>query len=183
MSFLPKNYELPNSGSIFMKLAQGENKIRIVSDVVVGFEYWTGENKPVRLREMPKSSPQDIKINEDGTLSGIKHFWALIVIDRQDEEAKLLMITQASIMSQLNDLLENPDWGDPKGYDLTITRKGENLKTKYSIQPSLKKKLTEEEKKIIENAGIDPALILFKEEKPKDKPKEDDEVKIEDIPL
>jgi hypothetical protein len=49
------------------------------------------------------------------------------------------VITQASIQGPIEDLVANEDWGDPREYDLTITKKGEGLETEYSVQPSPQK--------------------------------------------
>jgi hypothetical protein len=40
-----------------------------------------------------------------------------------------------------SDLIANPDWGDPRGYDITVIRKGKSLDTEYTVQPSPHKAL------------------------------------------
>ncbi len=46
-------------------------------------------------------------------------------------------------MGDMKTLFDNEDWGEPQGYDITVTREGEKLETKYSVQPSLHKELTD----------------------------------------
>lgn len=180
--FLPKGYEIPKQDSLFMKFQQGANKFRSLTDVTLGYEYWNADGKPVRMKEMPESKPEDLRINDDGTLSAIKHFWAFLVLDREDNEIKLLMVNQTGIMGQINDLLTNPDWGDPKDYDLTVTRKGEKLETKYSVQPSPKKKITKDELKLVEDTDVDIEKLVFGTKKMiKDEEIIEDRVEIEDV--
>ena len=45
-------------------------------------------------------------------------------------------ITQSSILSRLQSLVHNEDWGDPREYSLTVTRSGEGLSTKYEVDAS-----------------------------------------------
>ena len=48
-------------------------------------------------------------------------------------------------MKQLEDIFTNEDYGDPLGYDITITRKGKTMAdTEYNLVPSPPKKLTAE---------------------------------------
>ena len=35
----------------------------------------------------------------------------------------------------------NADWGDPRDYDITITKTGQKLDTEYTVMPSPKKEL------------------------------------------
>jgi len=164
MPFLPKNYEAPKGSSNYLKLEEGQNKFRIVSDAVIGYEYWTNGNKPVRLRDYPKTKPADIRLNDDGSYT-VKHFWAFIVLDRKDARVKILEITQASIMRNIEDLVVNEEWGDPKEYDITISRTGSGMETRYTVQPSPNKKLTKEEKSLVARMEIN-LNALFKGENP-----------------
>lgn len=147
--FLDKNYKIPEKQSSYMKLQSGGNRFRVVSSAIVGFEYWNKENKPVRLKESPKDIPVDIRDD-----SGIKHFWAFAVLDRWDGKIKVLEITQSTIMKSLKSLVDNEDWGDPKEYDININREGEKLETTYTVQPSPKKPLTEEEKNLVKETSV-----------------------------
>jgi len=140
MSFLPKNYEAPKSQSNYLKLEEGQNKFRIISSAIVGYEYWTEDNKPVRMTKYPENKPTDMRAD-----SKIKHFWAFGVIDREDGAIKILELTQVSIMKAIKVLVDSEDWGDPKGYDFNITRTGKGIETEYTCQPSPHKMLTPEE--------------------------------------
>ena len=183
-NFLPKNYQAPASNSNYLKLTEGANKFRVCSDATIGFEFWTNENKPVRLKEKPQEKPSDIRLNDDGSYT-IKHFWAFSVLDRKDKVVKIMEITQRSIMDEISELLKNEDWGDITGYDITITRKGQGLETRYSVQPSPHKELTKEEQSLVARTEID-LNKLFAGENPLEKKAEivePDEVKLEDVPF
>lgn len=129
-TWLPDNYEVPKSGGGgYMKFEDGTNKFRVLSNPKMGWEYWTADNKPVRLREKPKEKPADMR--ED---SKIKHFWALVVWNYKEKAVQILQITQATIQRDIGDLVVNPVWGSPTQYDLIVIRRGEGLETKYTTQ-------------------------------------------------
>lgn len=193
MAFLPKNYEAPKSASSYMKLEEGNNKFRIVSEAVIGFEYWNENNKPVRLKENPSEKPADIRLNEDGSYT-IKHFWAFVVIDRNDlSGVKILELTQPGIMRNIEDLINSEDWGNIEDYDITINRKGKGLETRYTVQPSPHKPLTKEEKEMVKNSPVNLEALFYNEnpfdknwEAPAPIPEATDnseEVNVKDVPF
>ena len=129
MNFLPKDYEAPKTGGYYMKLQQGENKIRILSQPILGWEEWTKEKKPVRYA-FDKKPTQPIDPKQPA-----RHFWAFIVWNYQEEQIQVLQITQAGIRKGLESLCNDADWGAPFGYDIKIIKEGEDLKTKYTVNP------------------------------------------------
>ncbi len=133
--FLPKNYEVPQSPSNYMKLVEGENTFRILSSAIIGWEYWTTENKPVRAKENWTEKPTNIKINKNGNWT-TKHFWAFCVYSHKEGTVQILELTQKTIQSAIKALVKNEKWGDVKGFDITITRIGEGLDTEYSVMPN-----------------------------------------------
>ena len=148
MSFLPDEYKIPDT-SKYMKLKPGENTFRVLSSAIVGYEYWNTENKPVRSPK-PFSATPDIRLEKDGKPSKIKHFWAFVVFNVESEEIQLLEITQSSIQGAIKAIIDNKKWGDPKNYDITITKVGDGLDTEYSVMPNphqeFPKELTDEYK-------------------------------------
>ncbi len=129
MSFLPQDYEAPKSNSGYMKIQVGENKIRILSAPILGFEDWKND-KPIRFR-MNNKPVQSID-----PAKPFKHFWSMIVWNHIEEQIQILNITQASVRKSIEDLCNNPDWGSPYHYDLKIVKTGEGMKTKYAVSPS-----------------------------------------------
>jgi hypothetical protein len=133
--FLPEGYEVPKTGGAYMKFRQGQNKLRILSAPIVGWEYWTESRKPVRSRELWKVIPADADISGEAGWNP-KHFWAMVVYSFDDKAIQILEITQVTVQRALTDLIQNPEWGDPRNYSITITRKGEKFETEYTVVPS-----------------------------------------------
>lgn len=138
MSFLPDNYT-PPKGSSYFKPQPGENRLRILSDAVIGNVGWKtnkdGGRVPVRTR-VGEPLPKDC---ED-----IKHFWAVVIYDVAAKEVKVWEITQASIRDAIYALAQDEDWGDPKSYGLTLKKEGSGMETKYTLHPAPKKPLSDE---------------------------------------
>ena len=144
-TFLAEGYKIPTESNYLnpSKLPQGETNFRILSSAIVGYEYWTNDNKPIRAREIWKKRPDDIKIKDDGTFD-VKHFWAFVVWHYEDSKVKIMEVTQKTIMNGIKSLVDNAKWGDPKEYDITLTKTGELLKTEYSTVPNPKTELQAE---------------------------------------
>jgi hypothetical protein len=122
-NWLPPNYEVPKSIGNYLKFDEDTTKFRVMSHPIMGYEYWTGENKPVRSKEPFKGVPDDAWLDE-GKFKP-KHFWAFVVWNYKEAKLQILEITQATIQRAIQDLVTNEDWGDPHQYDLTVTGKGE----------------------------------------------------------
>jgi hypothetical protein len=61
-------------------------------------------------------------------------------------------------------LINDADWGDPREYDLKITRTGESLETKYTVSPKPKKELPEAAKFEFELMNIKLEKLLTGED-------------------
>ncbi len=132
--FLPEGYEVPkSSGGGYMKLRTGANKFRVLSAPVMGWQYWNEDGKPVRAKQMWTVVPADADLNKGWPQ---KHFWAFVVWNFDTKAVEILQLTQATIQSAIQELINNEDWGDPRQYSITINRKGEALETEYSVVPS-----------------------------------------------
>lgn len=131
MSFLPDNYEQPQGSGSYTRLSQGENRIRIISNSIIGWEAWTHENKPVRVKQDQKDL-----LNGRTDLKGDKprHFWAFLVWNYKTQQIEIFEITQKTIQDGILALYHSSDWGDPKGFDITITKNGEGMETNYNTQ-------------------------------------------------
>lgn len=128
MTRLPENYEPTESnGSNYVKLKDGDTKIRILTSPIVWFEYFTVDNKPKRSKVM-FTSTADMK-----DAGKVKEFRAFAVWNYAEEKVQIMEITQASIKSQIYKLANDEDFGDPKTYDLKINRSGKDLETKYQV--------------------------------------------------
>ena len=152
-AFLPNDDKLPVTQGNYTKLQDGENNIRILSSAIVGYEYWNTENKPVRSKLYPKETP-DIKLDKDGKPSRVRHFWAFEVYNYDTKSIQVMEVTQKTIMEGIKALVDNSKWGDPKQYDISITKTGEKLDTSYNVVPNPKEELSEEVKNLQINTEI-----------------------------
>jgi hypothetical protein len=146
MSFLPQDYALPSESS-YMSLEDGKNKFRVLSSAVVGMMYWktTGDTrKPIRKRMGEPIPSTELEMNRWGKVDKPKHFWAFVVYNYNDKKVQILEITQKGVMKSIETLVSDEDWGDPKDYDITITRSGKDLDTEYNVTPSPKKPVDSE---------------------------------------
>ena len=89
-----------------------------------------------------------------------KEFHAFLVWDYQGERVCIMDVTQASIMGEIISLDNDPDWGDPREYDISIVKTGDGLETRYNTTPKPKKVQTGEIKKAFADAEIN-LLALF----------------------
>jgi hypothetical protein len=155
--FIPEDAIGSGGASSFMKLEKGENKIRIISKPIAGWVEWI-DKEPIRspIDEEPEATDEE---------NPPKKFLALVVIDRADDNVKVLEITQQSVIKAIRALSSNPDWGSPFSYDINIERTGEDLRTKYAVTPSPKKPLSKE---LIKAASKKPCDLekLFESENP-----------------
>ena len=129
--FPTSDYSIPESSN-YMKLTEGEHTFRVLSSAIIGWEYFNKDNKPVRSRTPFEEIPNDIK--EGGRIS---HFWAFVVYNYEVKRIQILEIAQKTIQTPMQALIKNAKWGNPKNYDITITRKGTGLlDTEYSVMPN-----------------------------------------------
>ena len=155
-TFLPENYTPPTTNSGYLKFAKGNTRFRFLSSPITGWVYFTQDDEG-------KKSVFRVRPNEEAPAAVLraKHFWAAIVWDYQTESLKIIEITQKSIQAAILNLNSNKAWGNPKEYDLCVTREGEDLNTTYSVMPEPKtpidEEIIEESKKINLEALFDNA--------------------------
>lgn len=138
---IPKGTTIPSGSSQFFKPAEGPNKVRFLSDFSVGWEGWK-DKKPLRhAGQVCRIKPEDVDADKGGKPQ-IKYFWAAAIWNYQhhkDEDGKwvggvqVYEITQKSIMQKLQALEEQEDWGDVKGYDVSVRKEGSGMETEYDV--------------------------------------------------
>lgn len=128
MNFLPNDYQAPKKPSNYTKLEEGVTKIRILTAPIMGYEDWDNK-KPVRFRMNNKPST-----SLDPT-KPFRHFWAFIIWNYKTERMEIFQVTQTSIRDRIESLAKDEDWGDPFHYDIKITKTGQQVNTKYEINP------------------------------------------------
>lgn len=158
--FLPEGYKIPRKSDQFMKIAPGKHKIRIMASPIRGFVFFAEtidkeskekKLKPVRrIEEGGDFTSQEMldagaKLGSEGKLEGSKYFWLLIVWNYAEKKFQALELTQISIVDALFKMINNDEYGDPRGYDITIDRSGTTKNdTEYSVLPSPPKKVATE---------------------------------------
>lgn len=130
-NFFPDKYEVPVTSN-YMKFQEGSNTFRVLSPAITGYEYWNTDNKPVRSRVEITELPSDIKMDVNGAIK-VSHFWAFVVYNYEAKRVQILELTQKGIMKAIKAYVDNPKWGDPKGYDFIVTRTGSGLDTEYLV--------------------------------------------------
>lgn len=126
------NYTPPVSGTgeagNYTKIGEGDTvRLRILSEALTGYVYWTNENKPVRASDRFAATPN---IREGDKQ---KHFWAVKVFNYNTKQIEIWEITQVSIRDLLWSYLKDEDYGDLRNFDLKISRSGKALDTKYTV--------------------------------------------------
>ena len=138
-------------GGSYMKLQQGKNSFRIVGcqddgGFITGMLGW-GTNKPFRWK-VGEEAPGNFEERP-------KEFFAMKVFNYAEERVQVLEITQKTLKDSLVSYCEDPDWGDPRGYDIDIIRNGEGLETSYAMVAKPHKKMTEEQRQVCIDTKVD----------------------------
>lgn len=139
MSFYPDAYERKEAPSDYLKITEGDHRIRILMEPIIGFETWDeegGKRKPYRA----KTYQEGVNLpSKDGK---VKEFHAFIVWDYETSMVRLLNVTQKSIQEWIYNQTLESDWSDPTQYDIVIKRKGKGLDdTKYFCTAKVPKPL------------------------------------------
>lgn len=146
-NFLPQDYQAPKTAGNYLKLQDGETKIRILSHPILGWEDWI-DKKPVRYKMNEKPEyPQDLE-------RPMKHFWAMIVWNYTEQKIQIFQVTQATIIREIESLVNDSDWGTPFHYDIKIKKTGKDMLTKYTVTAVPHKAITQEIKSAYEAKPI-----------------------------
>jgi len=149
-AFLPANYEPPATAGGYLKVQAGEtHRIRIMgsfkfpSTAIMGWEGWTdgsGQDGPHPVRREYSSTGFDelTGIDRDGKP---RHFWLFQVWHEEQKIPMIWEITQRTIQNAIRAYTENPAWGDPSRYVISISRTGTGTDTKYNLiaEPPIEK--------------------------------------------
>lgn len=155
MGFLPKDYKAPAGSSDYFKLIEGENKVRILTDPIIGWEGWV-DGKPFRRKGEEKNIEDDeVEINKLSKKPAISPVWSMLVWDYEESKVKVWNLTQKTIMSPIVAMNEDKAWGDAKGYDIVIERVDGN-RVSYNVRPSPPKKLDKEIVSAVRDTELDP---------------------------
>ncbi len=142
---LPKTFK-PEQGSsgryTLTGLKSGEKvKIRVLSYFVAGRSVWSdtddGKRVPFRARETESIPVGKIGINQFTQMpERIKQFLAAVVWNYTTGQVEIFETDKSTIIEAIYELEQSEDWGDMKGYDVSISKSGQNMDTKYTVLPS-----------------------------------------------
>ncbi len=159
--FLPKSYEAPVGSNDYLKLQEGDNRLRVLSPAVIGWEGWK-DNKPFRREGIEKNIEDDeVDIDEKFTKKPkINHFWAFLVWDYADEKIKLFTLTQKTVMKAIDGLVNDSDWGNPMEYDISIDKIVNGNRTSYEVKPYPPKKLSSDISDALDATELNPQDVF-----------------------
>ena len=126
-----------------MKFVLGDNDVRVISSPHQIYQHWeadvSGQSRtiPCAVNDCPLCA----------TGSKAKPHWYLAVIDRKTNTPKTVKVG-IQIFKAIKELADKKAWGDPRGYDLCITRKEPGQNPLYVVTPGEKKPFTAEEKQM-----------------------------------
>ena len=115
------------------KLPDGQPvRIRFFGEGITGFLAWTVDRKPVRWEMRPETLPETVKPDDNGSRTA-KFFLTGVCWDYEADMFRVVEITQKPVITDIQKYIADEDYGDPHNYDLTITRTGSGLDTKYDV--------------------------------------------------
>lgn len=139
--FLPDDYQSPKASGRYTRLQDGDNiRLRILTSPVMFWEFWSQDNKPIRYAYAPGaivSAPANAKDHKG------KFVWAVVIYNYSTKQTEVWSISQVSIRKSLEEYIKDEDIGNPKNYDIKVSRSGSGMETGYPITPLLKNENTQ----------------------------------------
>lgn len=153
-----------STGNQYTKLQSGENKLRILSNILGGFEGWF-QGKPVRFRQDYKITADEYaaldKDTYDSSRSKWRPFGVCIVWNYATNSIQIWQFTQKAIIGAIQSLGTDTDWGDVSNYDIKITKTGSGTDTRYEIKPVAPKPVSEDIRKAFADSGLNPSQTFL----------------------
>lgn len=146
--FYGEDYVEEQTKSKYLKIRPGETiKFRILSKPLQLWLYWAG-GKPYRSRI---SDGKPINVSE----AEIKLAEVFTIFNYNENTMQIFEVTQRSIKNRIRELVKDEAWANPFEYDMSLTRTGDGMNTKYSINPSPPNPVTDEVKQAYKETPID----------------------------
>lgn len=123
-------------------LKSGEKvKVRVLTDFVTGNMVWSdledGRRQPFRSHENQSIPTSKIGTNPNThEPERIRQFIACVVWNYAKEQVEIFETSKATIIDAIYELENSEEWGDSKTYDITVSKSGTGMETKYSVLPS-----------------------------------------------
>ncbi len=175
-NFLPENYSIPEGQSNYYKFTEGENRFRVLSSAIVGWELWVG-GKPIRRKEKTEFLSEQLDKADINKFTNKKKipqaFWAFTAYNYQTRKIEILEVIQVTIMRGMRDYLKDEDYGeDPKKYDFIVVRDESGEKTEYRVKAKPPKELDAGIVRLVKDTNINLQALFegkdpFKQEQSK----------------
>jgi hypothetical protein len=126
--------------SDFMKLSEGENVIRVMSNPIKGYVHWikTRDGKDRKIIS-PAGSPELVRKLEEAGYK-VQPSYMIKVLDRSDKKFKLLEVGP-QIFKGIQMLNSNQKWGKVTAYDISINKGPKGTQPLYNVTPNPKEPL------------------------------------------
>lgn len=128
-SFIPQDYEAPTGGGGFTKLANGDNRLRILSSPLMMWVVWA--DKKVNRIQFKGNDNKPAKPAVEN--ASVKHAWGLVVWNYTTEAIEVFELDKQAIIASLTKYAKDEDWGHPKEYDIVINKSGSGMDTEYGF--------------------------------------------------
>lgn len=152
--FLPKDYKAPEGSSDFFKPQPGDNKLRILTTPIIGWEGWI-DGKPFRREGIEKNiEDNEVEINKLSKKPAISPVWAMLIWDYEEGKVKVWNLTQKTIMAKIVAMNQDKGWGDPKKYDIGVERI-EGKRVTYDVRPYPPQKMPKDVVSAIQATELD----------------------------
>lgn len=123
------NEEIDKQEGNYFKFETGDNVLRIVTGFAWGMKY------DYKNKEEGKEKGYPFYKTDDPAVASVRsklHLAASMVVwDYKAKELKTLSIHQKGILQALRKYSENPKYGVPTGYDITVTKTVNSQGTRY----------------------------------------------------
>jgi hypothetical protein len=162
---LTPEFKEPAKYGDYTRIENGENTLRILSDGIVGCEYWIEafdqesgkmKNKPIRR---PLEEATSLEVSE------WSFFYAFFVWNYKAKKIQIFSTTKRGVIKGLRTLINNQKWGDVSTYDISITRTQTDptdaKSVEYTVTPEPKAVLDPEIATKWEQLGVDRSSLFL----------------------
>lgn len=161
---LTSSFEEPKRYGNYTRLEEGQNILRILSEGIMGVEYWTEEtDEEGRLRRKPIRQPLEQATSL--TTTDWSYFYAFFVWNYKAQKIQIFSTAKRGIIKGLKSITKNPKWGQPTGYDICITKiqtdPSDIKSVEYTVTPEPKDILDPEIKQTWENSQFNRNALLL----------------------
>lgn len=125
------------------KMDAWEYRFRIVTEAISWRQYFPESGGVTRVDKQPEGEPSDGKVT-DYWQSTRKFFYAFGVVNVDTLDVSIMHLDKMGVVRDLENYSNDPDYGDPRWYDIVIVKQWSWKDTKYSMKVKPPKEVTKE---------------------------------------